>query len=130
MNLRIPGPTPLPPEVLKALQRPMINHRGSEFSVMQKSIVARLQKLFETQNDILILPGSGTAGLEAAVVNVLSPGDQVLACVIGAFGERFAQIAALQRAEKLVFPMGSPNLELVAEKLRTMPDIKAVLVTQ
>lgn len=132
MNLRIPGPTPLPPEVLQALQRPMINHRGSQFSAMQKSIVARLQKIFETQNDILILPGSGTAGLEAAVVNVLSPGDQVLACVIGAFGERFAQIATAfgARVEKLTFPMGAAvDLDQVAEKLRVMPLLKAVLVT-
>jgi aspartate aminotransferase-like enzyme len=132
VNLRIPGPTPLPPQVLKALQRPMINHRGSEFSAMQKSIVARLQNIFETQNDVLILPGSGTAGLEAAVVNVLSPGDQVLACVIGAFGERFAQIATAfgARVEKMTFPMGmAVDLDKVAEKLKKLTQLKAVLVT-
>lgn len=132
MNLRIPGPTPLPPQVLMALQRPMINHRGSQFSAMQKSIVARLQKIFETQSDILILPGSGTAGLEAAVVNVLSPGDQVLVCVTGAFGERFAQIAASfgARVEKLTFPIGSAiDLDKLAEKVTTLPQTKAVLIT-
>ncbi len=132
MNLRIPGPTPLPPEVVAALQRPMINHRGPVFADLQTRIVAGLRDLFETANDILILPGSGTGGLEAALVNVLSPGDRVLACVAGEFGKRFSQMATAfgAQVEDLVFPHGAGiDPARVAEKLRAAPDTHAVLIT-
>jgi aspartate aminotransferase-like enzyme len=132
MNLRIPGPTPLPPQVEAALRRPMINHRGAAFADLQKRIVARLQQVFETTNDILIFPASGTGGLEAALVNVLSPGDRVLACSAGAFGERFAEIAAAfgARVDQVSFPWGAAiDPASVAEKLRAAPDTRAVLVT-
>lgn len=132
MNLRIPGPTPIPPQVEAALRRPMINHRGAVFSDMQKRIVARLQLIFETSNDILIFPSSGTGGLEAALVNVLSPGDRVLACTAGAFGDRFAEIAVAFGAhvDKLTFPWGTAiDPARVAEKLRAAPDTRAVLIT-
>ena len=132
MNLRIPGPTPLPPQVEAALRRPMINHRGAVFTDMQKRIVARLKLVFETSNDILIFPSSGTGGLEAALVNVLSPGDRVLACTAGAFGERFAEVAVAFGAhvDKLSFPSGTAiDPALVAEKLVAAPDTRAVLIT-
>ncbi len=132
MNLRIPGPTPLPPEVIAALQRPMINHRGPVFADLQNRIVTRLRDIFETANDILILPGSGTGGLEAALVNILSPGDRVLACIAGEFGKRFAQMAAAfgAQVEELTFAPGAAiDPDRVAEKLRAMGDAHAVLIT-
>lgn len=92
-NLRIPGPTALPPSVREAGARQMINHRGPEF----RDLLSRLQKgmkpYFGTTGDIAILTCAGTGGLEAAVVNTLSPGDRVLGVSIGAFGDRFAKIA-------------------------------------
>ena len=132
MNLRIPGPTPLPPQVEAALRRPMINHRGAVFTDMQKRIIARLKLVFETSNDILIFPSSGTGGLEAALVNVISPGDRVLACTAGAFGERFAEIAAAfgAQVDKLKFPLGAAiDPARVAERLKAVPDTRAVLIT-
>jgi aspartate aminotransferase-like enzyme len=93
VNLRIPGPTPLPPEVQQALAQDMISHRGSEFCTLLHDVTQRLKLVFQTQGDVLVLTGSGTGGLEAAVVNVLSPGDRVLAVSCGAFGQRFADIA-------------------------------------
>jgi len=99
MNLRIPGPTPCPPEVLAALSRQMINHRGPEMAELAKSVVARLAPFFQTTGDLLLLTGSGTAGLEAAVVNTLSPGDRVLGLSVGVFGERFLSIAETYGAE-------------------------------
>jgi aspartate aminotransferase-like enzyme len=93
-NLRIPGPTSLPPSVREAGGRQMINHRGPEF----KDLLGRLQEgmkpYFGTSSDIAILSCAGTGGLEAAVVNTLSPGDRVLGVTIGAFGDRFAKIAS------------------------------------
>lgn len=92
-QLRIPGPTPLPVEVRDAGRRQMLNHRGPEFRELIRRVTERLQRAFQTTNDVLILTASGTGGLEAAVVNHLSPGDDVLAVSIGSFGERFAEIA-------------------------------------
>ncbi len=92
-NLRIPGPTALPPSVREAGGRQMINHRGPEFAAMLSRIQAGMKPFFGTDSDIAIVSSAGTGGLEAAIVNVLSPGDRVLAVSIGAFGDRFAKIA-------------------------------------
>jgi aspartate aminotransferase-like enzyme len=92
-NLRIPGPTALPPSVREAGGRQMINHRGPEFAALLGRIQAGMKPFFGTASDIAILTCAGTGGLEAAVVNTLSPGDRVLAVTIGAFGDRFAKIA-------------------------------------
>jgi aspartate aminotransferase-like enzyme len=93
INLRIPGPTPLPDAVRQAGASQMLNHRGPEFRELITRVTARLKHAFETSNDIVILTASGTGGMEAAVVNHLSPTDRVLAVSIGSFGERFAKIA-------------------------------------
>jgi aspartate aminotransferase-like enzyme len=92
-NLRIPGPTSLPPSVREAGGRQMINHRGPEFKALLGRLQAGMKPYFGTTSDIAILSCAGTGGLEAAIVNTLSPGDHVLAVSIGAFGDRFAKIA-------------------------------------
>jgi aspartate aminotransferase-like enzyme len=92
-QLRIPGPTPLPPEVVAALSKPMINHRSQEFRQLLASVSERLQRVIGTANDVIVLTASGTGGLEAAVANTIEPGDAVLSLCSGYFGERFAQIA-------------------------------------
>jgi aspartate aminotransferase-like enzyme len=92
-NLRIPGPTPLPDEVLDAQSRPMIDHRGTEFAEMLRAISSGIARLIGTSGDVLLLTGSGSGAMEAAVVNTLSPGDRVLVVTIGGFGDRFAAIA-------------------------------------
>jgi aspartate aminotransferase-like enzyme len=86
----------------------MINHRGPEFAAMIARITTGLKAGFRTTNDVLLLGASGTGGLEAAVVNHLSPGDPVLAVSIGAFGDRFAKIASRYGADvtKLDVPWG------------------------
>src|SRR5438093_9824867 len=108
MNLRIPGPTPLPPQVVVAEAKPMIDHRGPEFAAMQRRIVTALKACFQTQNDILLYASSGTGGLEAALVNTISPGDHVLAFSAGEFGERIAAMAGAFGAKlhKHNFPQG------------------------
>src|SRR6188472_4057722 len=92
-NLRIPGPTALPPSVRVAGGRQMINHRGPEFAAMLTRILEGMKPFFGTTNDVAMITAAGTGGLEAAVVNVLSPGDRVLGVSIGSFGDRFAKIA-------------------------------------
>ena len=66
-HLRIPGPTPCPPDALEAMSRQMINHRGQEFGEIVEGVTAKLKRIFQTRNDVFLLTGSGTGGLEAAV---------------------------------------------------------------
>lgn len=132
MNLRIPGPTPLPENVLKIMSKQMINHRGVEFGQILNSVTANLKAMFQTKNDVFLYTTSGTGGLEAAVVNTLSPGDKVLAVVTGVFGERFAQIAEAYGADvtRLVFKFGNgADPDKVKQSLDDDPSIKTVLVT-
>ena len=131
-KLRIPGPTPCPPEVLQAMTKQMINHRGEEFAEILNGVTDKLKQLFQTENDILLLTASGTGGLEAAIVNTLSPGDKVLSVSIGVFGERFATIAQRFGAEviPLRFEWGkAAEAEAIRQALQTEAKIKAVLVT-
>jgi aspartate aminotransferase-like enzyme len=132
MNLRIPGPTPLPPDVLQALSRQMINHRGPEFAAIIAEVTDQLKYFFETENDLFILTGSGTGAMEAAVVNMLSPGERVLAVSIGNFGDRFAEIAKKFGVDvvKLDFPMGqAADPDAIARSLDADAAITSVLVT-
>ena len=131
-NLRIPGPTPCPPEVLAAMGRQMINHRGSEFAEIVKDVTIKMKQVFQTKNDLMLLTGSGTAGLEAAVVNMLSPGDTVLGVAVGVFGERFSKIAQIFGATviPLNFEHGkAADPSMVKKALDANPQVKAVLVT-
>jgi len=131
-HLRIPGPTPCPNEVLQAMTRQMINHRGAEFGQILNEVTAKLKQLFQTNGDVFLLTGSGTGGLEAAIVNTLSPGDKVLSVSIGVFGERFATIAERFGADviPLRFEWGkAADVDAVRRALQAEPKIKAVLVT-
>jgi len=131
-NLRIPGPTPVPPDILEAVAHPMVNHRGREFAALISRVAERLKDWFQTSNDVLILSASGTGGLESAVVSTLSPRDRVLSVSIGAFGERFAAIADTYGAEviPLQYEWGqAARAEDVRQALAEHPDVKAVLVT-
>ncbi len=91
--LQIPGPTNIPRNILNALSRPLINHRGAEFQSLASDCISGLKKVMRTEDEILIFPGSGTGVLESAVVNLFSPGDRILAVCNGVFGERMANIA-------------------------------------
>ena len=131
-NLRIPGPTPCPEEVLQAMTKQMINHRGPEFRDILYRVTENLKVFFQTKNDLFLLTGSGTGGMEAAVVNTLSPGDSVLSVSIGVFGDRFATIAERYSAKvnRLSFEWGkAADPDEVGRALQSDPKIKAVLVT-
>ena len=132
MQLRIPGPTPVPDEVLQAMAKQMINHRGPEFVQLLNDVTAKLKQIFQTKNDLLVLTGAGTGGLEAAIVNTLSPGDKVLATSIGVFGDRFTKIAQQYGADiiPLSFEWGkAADIDAIRQALRAEPKIKAVMVT-
>jgi aspartate aminotransferase-like enzyme len=131
-NLRIPGPTALPPSVREVGGRQMINHRGDEYRAMQRRIQNSMKPYFGTQHDVILLTCAGTGALEAAVVNVLSPGDPVLSVSMGAFGDRFAKVAEVYGAAvtRLEVEWGEAA---VPQDVRTaagsIPGLKAVLLT-
>jgi aspartate aminotransferase-like enzyme len=131
-NLRIPGPTALPPSVREAGARQMINHRGPEFAAMLGRILDGIKPYFGTTSDVAMITTAGTGGLEAAVVNVLSPGDRVLGVSIGSFGDRFAKIARTYGADvtKIEVDWGqAADPDVLRAELERSPGYKAVLLT-
>ena len=90
--LLAPGPTPVPPEVLLAMARPIIHHRAPEFDKLFAEVRDGLKWLFQTKSDVLMLAASGTGGMEGSVSNFLSPGDKALTINGGKFGERWGKL--------------------------------------
>ncbi len=91
--LQIPGPTNVPDEVLRAIDRPTMDHRGPAFGDLGLRILARLKRIFRTESEVVIYPASGTGAWEAALSNTLSPGDTVLMCRTGWFASLWKEMA-------------------------------------
>lgn len=130
-RLFTPGPTPLHPAVLEAMARPIPHHRTDEFRQVFKECVSGLKSFLKTQDDVLVLACSGTGGMEAALVNVLNPGDRMAALVAGNFGERWANIGKAYGMDVQVLKAGWGEAvapEEVARALDADPSIKGVFV--
>ena len=93
LSLMIPGPTPVPEKVLQAFAKHPIGHRSQEFQDLVKNTTENLKWLHQTQNDVLTITGSGTAAMEAGIINTLSKGDKVICGENGKFGERWVKVA-------------------------------------
>ena len=91
--LQIPGPTNVPDRVLRAIDRPVIDHRGPEFAKLGMEVLENIRPIFQTTGPVIIYPGSGTGAWEAAIVNTLSPGDRVLMFETGHFSLLWRQLA-------------------------------------
>ena len=91
--LQIPGPTNVPDRVLRAIDNPTIDHRGPEFGVMGRELLANLKAVFQTSGPVIVYPASGTGAWEAALTNTLSPGDTVLMCRTGWFATLWKEMA-------------------------------------
>jgi alanine-glyoxylate transaminase/serine-glyoxylate transaminase/serine-pyruvate transaminase len=91
--LQIPGPTNVPDRVLRAIDQPVIDHRGPEFAKLAAEVLEALRPIFQTRAPVVIFPGSGTGAWEAAIVNTLSPGDRVLMFETGHFSQLWRQVA-------------------------------------
>ncbi|HQD64504.1 MAG TPA: aminotransferase class V-fold PLP-dependent enzyme, partial [Casimicrobium huifangae] len=92
-QLSIPGPSPVPDRILRAMSMPTIDHRGPEFATLGFKVLADLKKIFKTEHPVIIYPASGTGAWEAALCNVLSPGDQVLMYETGQFATLWKKMA-------------------------------------
>ena len=93
LTLMIPGPTPVPESVLKAMGRHPIGHRSGDFQAVVQRTTEQLKWLHQTDGDVLVITGSGTAAMEAGIINTLSRGDKVLCGDNGKFGERWVKVA-------------------------------------
>ena len=91
--LQIPGPTPLPDRVLRAMDTPIIDHRGPEFAKLAKRCLDGIKTIFKTTNPVIIYTATGTGAWEAALVNTLSPGDRVLMVETGQFATQWKTMA-------------------------------------
>jgi aspartate aminotransferase-like enzyme len=132
--LFIPGPVTVAEPVLAAMGKPMIDHRGPEFKELQASIVRKLQPVFGTTSDVLLLGCSGTGGLEAAMTNMFGPGEKVLVAPVGVFGNRFAEIARTWGVEvEILDTVWGKGVDAKALKARleadTKKEIKGVVLT-
>src|SRR5438874_5909938 len=120
-RLRMPGPTAVPERVRAALALPVLSHRGPEFRAVLAETQAGLRRVFGTKRDVFQFPGSGTGAMEAALANVLGPGDELLIVLNGQFGERFAAIADGMgaRVDRLEMAWGeAPDPAAIAQRVR------------
>jgi aspartate aminotransferase-like enzyme len=131
--LLAPGPTPVPPVVLQAMAQPMIHHRTPEYETLFAEVRRDLRALFQCRNEVLLFAASGTGAMEGAVVNTLSPGDQVIVVQGGKFGERWTEICQAYglSVRTVDVPYGkSVDPASVADALYQAPGSKAVFATQ
>jgi serine---pyruvate transaminase len=127
-----PGPTPVPPEVLEAMSRPIIHHRSSDFRAILGRCLERLRRVYRTQGDVLVYTASGTGGMESAVSNLTRPGDRVVVVSAGYFGERWADLARNFGCEvvKLAYDWGeTPAADDLARFLGEIGGANAVFTT-
>jgi aspartate aminotransferase-like enzyme len=128
-RLRLPGPTTVPERVRQAIARPVLSHRGPEFVALIDRAAEMLQPILGTRNPPLFFASSGTGMMEASLVNILAPGERVLVCVNGQFGERYAEIAlALGAAvDTIDIPWGRAIDPAEVEKRVEKIDYRAVV---
>ena len=129
--IMLPGPTNVPDRIMDAMIRPMINHRGETFTALLREVTEKSRLLFQTSEDPIVLSASGTGGVEAAVWNIVRPGDRVLVPVFGEFSSRLAEAIELAGGEvvKVTSEFGTvPTLAAVEEAAERAGGLKAVFV--
>src|SRR3989449_2037490 len=130
--LLTPGPTPVPPEVLAELARPVIHHRERDFREIYQRCLSRLEDVYRTRNDVLMFTTSGTGAFESAVANLTSPGDRQLVLSAGNFGERWAGMAKAFGADLVHARLEwgeTPEPDDLRSALADAGDVKVVYLT-
>jgi serine---pyruvate transaminase len=127
-----PGPTPVPPEVLEAMSRPILHHRSSDFRKIFERCLAQLAEVYRTEGDVLLYTASGTGGMESAVSNLTRPGDRVVVVSAGHFGERWVELTRNFGCEvvELRYEWGeTPAPDDLAQRLGELGGAKVVFTT-
>ncbi|HEX5781231.1 MAG TPA: alanine--glyoxylate aminotransferase family protein, partial [Solirubrobacteraceae bacterium] len=100
------GPTPIPPAVSQAMAAPMLYHRAPAFDELYQRVIERLPHVFRTANDVLAFASSGSGAMESAMANLVRPGDRILTCAAGKFGERWIQLGEAYGADQVRYEPG------------------------
>ena len=132
--LQVPGPTNFPDRILRAMERPAIDHRGPQFAELSKSILERIKLIFKSTDPVIIWPSSGTGAMEASIVNTLNEGDKVLMFETGHFATEWCQAARRYKVNVDFVPgdwRHGADPKIVEQKLLAdkKHEIKAVMVT-
>ena len=130
-RLLTPGPTPLYPKALHAMMDADLHHRTQDFRNLYSAVLADMKEVLGTSHDVLVLVASGTGAMDASVANCFSPGDRVIVCTAGKFGERWVEIVKAYGLNAVVLeaPYGKAvSPETVAQALAANPDTKGVFV--
>jgi aspartate aminotransferase-like enzyme len=129
--IMLPGPTNVPDQVMRAMLKPIINHRGPEFSALYESAIQNLKYVFQSKQDAFVLTSSGTGAVECAVGNVVNPGDKVVIPVFGAFSERLKEKVARHGGRPIEVPLKwgeAPRAEQIEQVTKKEKNAKAVAV--
>jgi len=129
--IMVPGPTNVPDRVMRAMIKPMIDHRGPEFKALYESLTENIKYIFQTKNDVYVLTVSGTGGLECAVGNAINPGDKVIVPVFGLFSERAKEAVARRggRTVELQSKWGTaPTADQIQKAVEKEKDAKTIVV--
>ncbi len=127
--IMLPGPTNVPPRVMRAMMKPLIGHRGPEFKQLHAEVLGKTKKVFETNGDLFILTSSGTGATECALQNITDEGDKIIVNVNGFFSERLGEAIKAYGGEPVIInsPWGkAPQIEDFQRALKANPDAKAV----
>ncbi len=130
--LLTPGPTPLPPQVLDALSQPIIHHRTAAYRAIFKRVLQGMQTVMQTTQPVLCFTSSGTGAMEAAVVNLLSPGDEAIVVLGGKFAERWQELCKVYGAAVTAVPVAygeAADPAAIEQALKAHPKAKAVFTT-
>jgi aspartate aminotransferase-like enzyme len=127
----LPGPTNVPPRVMRAMLKPIINHRDVEFKDMYRRIIENSKYVFQTKNDIFVLSSSGTGGVECAIANVVSNGDKIIVPVNGVFSQRVKETVECFGGKPIEIPVEwgkAVTVEQIKKAMDKEKDIKAIAI--
>src|SRR5882724_12880017 len=130
-RLLTPGPTPLYPKALHAMMAADLHHRTQDFRDLYSRVLADLKEVLGTTHDVLVLVASGTGAMDASVSNCFSPGDRVIVCTAGKFGERWVEIVKAFGLDALVLEEpygGAVSAQRVVDALKSEPKVRGVFV--
>lgn len=125
----LPGPTNIPDQVMQAMIKPIINHRGPEFHVLYERVPENLKYVFQTRDDVFILTSSSTGGIECAISNVVNSGDKVIVPVFGVFSERLKDKVLRRGGEVIELPVEfgkAPSVEDLKQIVDIEKNVKAI----
>jgi aspartate aminotransferase-like enzyme len=129
--IMLPGPTNVSERVMRAMQGPIINHRGDAFRELSKGVLDKTRHLFQTDGDVVVFSSSGTGGVEAAILNIIRPGDVVLVPVFGEFSSRLAETVEMAGGEavRVASDFGKvPSLEQLKEAMEKLGNFNALFL--